>query len=215
MSSCSVTENRCAIRPANAGGSVFQESCNAGAAGASALSPRMAHSSIESGTCRIKESCNARGARCRPRPYPGWAARQACTRTACKPGLHANGVQGVPEVPDVVGAGQPKGLTGGLAGAPACAGRAVPLTLAVAMVEVEKQPTTQALALSRLRHRRSPTGSSGTAPSATRHARRPSLKKTDINPEEDPSRTSIRRRPKTKKRHVQTGRRKADSDRRP
>jgi len=37
------------------------------------------------------------------------------------------------------------------------------------------------------------------------HARRRSLKKTDINSEEDPSRTLIRRRPKTKKRHVQTG----------
>ena len=37
------------------------------------------------------------------------------------------------------------------------------------------------------------------------HASRHSLKKTDINPEEDASTTSIRRRPKTKKRHVQTG----------
>ena len=37
------------------------------------------------------------------------------------------------------------------------------------------------------------------------HARRRSLKKTDINPEEDPSMTSIRRRPTPKKRHVQTG----------
>jgi hypothetical protein len=37
------------------------------------------------------------------------------------------------------------------------------------------------------------------------HATRRSLKKTDINPEEDASRTSIRRKQKTKKRHVQTG----------
>ena len=37
------------------------------------------------------------------------------------------------------------------------------------------------------------------------HARRRSLKTTDINPEEDASRTSIRRRPNAKKRHVQTG----------
>ena len=37
------------------------------------------------------------------------------------------------------------------------------------------------------------------------HASRRSLKKTDINPEEDASTTSIRRRPKTKKKHVQTG----------
>jgi hypothetical protein len=37
------------------------------------------------------------------------------------------------------------------------------------------------------------------------HASRRSLKKTDLNPEEDASRTSIRRKPKAKKRHVQTG----------
>ena len=37
------------------------------------------------------------------------------------------------------------------------------------------------------------------------HAGRRSLKKTNINPEEDASRTSIRRRLKAKKRHVQTG----------
>jgi hypothetical protein len=37
------------------------------------------------------------------------------------------------------------------------------------------------------------------------HASRRSLKKTELNPEEDPSRTSIRRRPKPKKKHVHTG----------
>ena len=37
------------------------------------------------------------------------------------------------------------------------------------------------------------------------HASRRSLKKTDLNPEEDASETLIGRRPKTKKRHVQTG----------
>lgn len=37
------------------------------------------------------------------------------------------------------------------------------------------------------------------------HASRRSLKKTELNPEEDASRTSIGRRPKTKNVHVQTG----------
>lgn len=83
MSSCNVTENTCAIRPANAGGSVFQESCNASSAGASALSPRLAHSSTGSCTCTIKRSCNAGGLRRLPRPYPGCAARQACVRATC------------------------------------------------------------------------------------------------------------------------------------
>ena len=59
MSSCSVSSNRCAIRPANAGGNVLKGSCNASASGAAALSPRMADSSIGSGTCTIKRSCNA------------------------------------------------------------------------------------------------------------------------------------------------------------
>jgi hypothetical protein len=36
------------------------------------------------------------------------------------------------------------------------------------------------------------------------HALRRSLKKTDVNPEEDASTTSIRRRQRKKKRHVQT-----------
>src|ERR1035441_888374 len=92
----------------------------------------------------------------------------AVTRMGSAPGLHTSDVYGAPEVPDVVGVAQPTGLTGGLARAPTCAGRAVPLPLAVAMVRIEKQPATQALALPRLRHRRSPTGSSRTAPSATR-----------------------------------------------
>src|SRR6476646_2146800 len=92
----------------------------------------------------------------------------AVTRINSAPGPHASDVYGAPEVPDVVWLDQPRSVTGGLAGAPTCAGRAVPLPLAVAMVRIEKQPTTQALALSRLRHRRSPTGSSRTAPSATR-----------------------------------------------
>ena len=52
------------------------------------------------------------------------------------------------------------------------------------------------------------------SPIGRAHARTRSLNKTDINPEEDASRTPIRRRPTMKKRHVQTGRRRADSDRR-
>ena len=52
--------------------------------------------------------------------------------------------------------------------------------------------------------------------SARGHARAQgrSLKKTEINPEEDASGTSIGRRRRTKNMHVHTGRRRADSDRR-
>jgi hypothetical protein len=159
MSSCNVTENTCAISPANAAGSVFQESCNAGSAGAPALSPRLAHSSTGSGTCTIKRSCNAGALRRLPPPIPGMDSA---------PSLRAGHVHGAAEVLAVLGLGQPGGLTRRLACAPTSAGRAVPLPLAVAMVRIEKQPATQALALPRLRHRRSPTGSSRTAPSATR-----------------------------------------------
>ena len=98
------------------------------------------------------------------------------------PGPHASDVHGVAKVLAVLGLGQPGGLAGGLARAPACASRAVPLALAVARVEIEKQPATQALVLSGSRHRCSLTGSSKTAPSATCTPARRSLKKTDINP---------------------------------
>src|SRR5438105_7621183 len=82
MSSCNVTENKCAISPANAGGSVLQESCNAGATGAAAISPRLEDSSAGSVTCTIKESCNARGERCLPWPYPVHVERVQAWRAA-------------------------------------------------------------------------------------------------------------------------------------
>jgi len=59
------------------------------------------------------------------------------------------------------------------------------------MVWDEKQPAAQALALSRLRHRRSPNWVEPDSPIGHAHARTRSLKKTDINPEEDASMTSI------------------------
>lgn len=78
-----VISNKCAISPAKTGASVLEGSCNAGATRAAAHSSRLADSSVESATCMIKRSCNARVARRRPRPYPGCAARQACTRATC------------------------------------------------------------------------------------------------------------------------------------
>ena len=52
------------------------------------------------------------------------------------------------------------------------------------------------------------------SPIGSAHALRRSLKKTTINPEEDASETLIGRRRTTKKMHVQTGRRRTDSNRR-
>ena len=129
MSSCNVSSNKCAISPTSAGASVFKESCNASSAGAAAISPRLADSSAESGTCTIEESCNARAGR----PLRGNMAGMAGA-----PGLHASDVRGVTEVPAVHGSGQPGGLAGGLARASAVGRRAIPLTLTVAMVGIEK-----------------------------------------------------------------------------
>src|SRR5438105_2786633 len=92
----------------------------------------------------------------------------AVPRMRGAPGLHAFDVHGVAEVLAVLGPRQPGSLTGDLARVPTGAGRAVPLPREVAMVRLEKPPATQALALSGLRHRCSPPGSSKTAPSAMR-----------------------------------------------
>ena len=73
------------------------------------------------------------------------------------PGLHPGHMRGPTEVVLVGGLGQPVGLAGGLACAPACAGRAVTLALTAAGVVEEKLPARHALARSRLGHRRSPT----------------------------------------------------------
>lgn len=73
------------------------------------------------------------------------------------------------------------------------------------MVEIEKPPATQALALSGLRHRCSPAWVEQDSPIGHAHASRNSLKKTNLNLEEDPSMTSIRRRRTTKNRHVHFG----------
>jgi hypothetical protein len=68
------------------------------------------------------------------------------------PGLHAGDMHRVAEVATVLGLGQPRGLTGGLAGATTLSVCAVPLTLAVAMVEIKKCTAAQTLTLSRLCH---------------------------------------------------------------
>ena len=127
------------------------------------------------------------------------------------PGLDAGDVNRAAEVPDVLGAGKPSGLTGGLARVFAVGGKAIPLAIAVAMVWVEKEPATQALALSSLRHGRSPTGSSRPSPNGRTRAPRRSLKKTEINREEDASKTQIGRKRMAKKTHVHTARKEADS----
>lgn len=156
IESCNVRPNKWAISPVSAGGSALIESCNATDSGAVGVSARLPDSSTKSWTCANKESCNAQRARCRPRPYPGWQARQACTRTTCT-GPQKYWVFG--------GLGQPGGLAGQLARAPTRHGRAIPVALTAASVDVEKLTATQALALSGLRHRHSPMGSATSAKS--------------------------------------------------
>ena len=60
MSSCNDTSNTCAIRPASRGDDAFKRSCNGDAAKAAARSPRWGDSSVASGTCTIKQSCNGK-----------------------------------------------------------------------------------------------------------------------------------------------------------
>ena len=88
------------------------------------------------------------------------------------PGLHSRNMDGVAEVPAVLGFGQPSGLAGGLARSPARGGGAVPLAVAVACIGLEKLPAAQALTLPRPRHGCSSTGSRQAAPQATGHALR-------------------------------------------
>jgi hypothetical protein len=101
------------------------------------------------------------------------------------PGLHPSDVYGAAEVVVVGRPGQPSGLAGGLARAPAIDGAAVALKLTLAMVGDEKLPTRHALALSRLGHRRSPTNSSSATITATEPSLARSLKKTEGGAEED------------------------------
>src|SRR5450631_1327602 len=81
------------------------------------------------------------------------------------PRLYALDVDRAAEILGVLGLGQPGPLAGRLARAPARRGRAIPVALTAAAVDVEKLPTAQALALSGLRHRCSPTGSATSAKS--------------------------------------------------
>src|ERR1700737_3735705 len=101
------------------------------------------------------------------------------------PGLHPSDVHGAAEVVVIGRPGQPGGLAGGLARAPAIASAAEPLALTLAMVWDEKQPARHALALSRLGHRRSPTNPSSATITATKHSLARSLKKTEGEAEED------------------------------
>ncbi len=106
------------------------------------------------------------------------------------PGLHARDVHRALEVVAVVGLGQPGALAGGLAGPAALGPRAVPLAFAVAMVGIKKEFATQALALSRLRHGGSSTGSRNATPAAAREPSGHSLKKTDPDPKKTRQRRS-------------------------
>jgi hypothetical protein len=72
------------------------------------------------------------------------------------PGTHALDMHRTLEVIDVVGFAQPRRLAGRLARLLANTRRAIPLTTYVAAVGEEELSATQALALSALRHRRTP-----------------------------------------------------------
>ena len=98
------------------------------------------------------------------------------------PGLHAGNVHGVSELVAVVALGQPGGLAGALAGAAAFGLRAVPLAFPIAMIGIKKEFATQALALARLRHGDSSTGSRSATTAAAREPSGRSLKKTDSGP---------------------------------
>jgi hypothetical protein len=100
------------------------------------------------------------------------------------PRLHPGDVHGAAEVVVVGRPGQPGGLAGGLARAPAIDSAAVPLALTAAMVGDEKLPTRHALALSRLGHRRSPTNPSSATTTSTEHSLACSLKKIEGEAEE-------------------------------
>jgi hypothetical protein len=101
------------------------------------------------------------------------------------PRLHPGDVDGAAEVVDVGRPGQPGGLAGGLARAPALGSAAVPLALTAAMVGDEKLPARHALALSRLGHRRSRTNPSSATTTSTKRSSVRSLKKTESEAEED------------------------------
>jgi hypothetical protein len=101
------------------------------------------------------------------------------------PRLHPRDVHAAAEVVVVGCSGQPGGLAGGLARAPALSSAAVPLALTLAMVGDEKLPARHALALSRLGHRRSPTNPSSVTTTSTEHSSAQSLKKTEGEAEED------------------------------
>ena len=94
------------------------------------------------------------------------------------PGLHPRDVHGAAEVVAVGRPGQPGGLAGGLARAPAISSAAVPLALTLAMVGDEKLPARHALALSRLGHRRSLTNPLSATTTPTERSSARSLKKT-------------------------------------
>jgi hypothetical protein len=101
------------------------------------------------------------------------------------PGLNPSDMYGAAEVVVVGRPGQPGGLAGGLAGAPAIGNAAVLLALTAAMVGDEKLPARHALALSRLGHRRSPTNPSSATTTPTEPSSARSLKKTEGEAEED------------------------------
>jgi hypothetical protein len=101
------------------------------------------------------------------------------------PGPYPSKVYGAAEVVVVGRTGQPSGLAGGLARAPAIGSAAVALALTLAMVGYEKQTARHALALSRLGHRRSPTNPSSVTTTSTEHSSAQSLKKTEGEAEED------------------------------
>jgi hypothetical protein len=101
------------------------------------------------------------------------------------PGLHPSDMYGAAEVVAVGRPGQPGGLAGSLARAPAIASAAVALALTLAMVGDKKLRARHALALSRLGHRRSPTNPSSATTTSTERSSARSLKKTEGEAEED------------------------------
>ncbi len=195
ISSCSVTQNRCAISPANAGGSVLQESCSAGTAG-----PQRSHHDWQ-----IPQS-NQALARSRNLVTP--AACGAC-RAHIRDALRARPAR----ERRVRGRGSTRGSGVGPTRRPGwrlClrAGMRQPSsTVAACGCDSRDRKTARNTSTCAVRIAPRPLLDwvEQDSPIGHAHASRHSLKKTDLNPEEDASKTSIRRRRKTKKMHVQTG----------
>ena len=161
MSSCNDTSNKWAISPASTAAEGFKSSCNASPPGLLIGAARSPICSTKSGTSGGKESCNAGRPRGRPRAHGALGTRRT-------PGLHALHLFLAPEVARVLRFSQPRRLTRRLTRAPASGRRAIPLAPGTARFREKQVMTTQALALTALRHGR-PRHPSSRPPTLTAH----------------------------------------------